>query len=181
MSANKKTRADSVLGRQTPERQEQIAEHARTHTLAETAAWLKSDGIKLSSQNLSSWLSDYRLHCIFRHSEAKAGQFKEWLAKSMPSLSEEQLDQRAALMFQFQAVESGDAETWLAIASARQKAKTEQVKSEQREKVIAQNDRKLALLEKKAAQADSAKGILQDAELSEAEKKARMHELFGLR
>jgi hypothetical protein len=40
--------------------------------------------------------------------------------------------------------------------------------------------RRITLLEKKAAQADSAKGILENKELSEQEKAARMHELFGI-
>ena len=47
-------------------------------------------------------------------------------------------------------------------------------------KKVSLDERKLKLLEAKAAQADKAKGILENRELSEAEKKSRMHELFGL-
>jgi len=40
--------------------------------------------------------------------------------------------------------------------------------------------RRIALLEKKAAQADQAKGILESVELSEEQKANRMRELFGI-
>jgi hypothetical protein len=42
------------------------------------------------------------------------------------------------------------------------------------------SERRMALLEKKAEQADQAKGIMADASTSEAEKQARMRELFGI-
>jgi hypothetical protein len=41
------------------------------------------------------------------------------------------------------------------------------------------DERKIKLLEKKAAQADEAKGIVNDKQLSEAEKAERMRQLFG--
>lgn len=41
------------------------------------------------------------------------------------------------------------------------------------------DSRKLALLEKKAAAFDQAKGVMQDKELTEEERKLRMRELFG--
>lgn len=181
MSTNKKTRADSVLGTLPEERQAEIAEHAAKNSLADTVAWLKADGLKISSGNLSRWLSQWRLSQIFARSNSRAERVRELLLKSNPQIAPEELDRQAALMFQLAAIEEGDSKTWLEIASARQKAKTEKVKAEQREKVISQNDRKLSLLEKKAAQADRAKGILTDKELSEEEKKLKMHALFGLR
>ena len=55
------------------------------------------------------------------------------------------------------------------------------IKASQNETALNLDSRKLKLLEQKAAQADQAKGILENPELSEADKKARMHELFGLR
>ena len=128
MSTPKKTRGDSVLGSLTGDRQTEIAEHALAHTLKETLAWLKADGIRISSGNLSRWLSSWQLSQVFQRSEDSAQEFKTWLAKEQPALSEEQLDQRAALMFQFEAVKAGDAETWLAIASARQKGKHDAAK-----------------------------------------------------
>ena len=179
MSTPKKTRADSVLGTLPEDRQEQIAEHARTHTLAETCAWLKADGLKISSGNLSSWLSDWRLSSIFRHSESKAVQFRDWLAKAQPALSEEALDQRAALMFQFAAVESGDAETWLAIASARQKGKTDAARLELARQKVEIDSRKLKLLEARAAQADAANRVVA-SKLTPEEKQLKLRQIFGM-
>ena len=46
--------------------------------------------------------------------------------------------------------------------------------------VVGQDDRKLKLLESKAAKADAAEGILQDKALNEQERAARMRELFGM-
>lgn len=48
-------------------------------------------------------------------------------------------------------------------------------------KKVMLDERKVALLEKKAAAFDTAKGVMQNKELSDSEKQARMHELFGLR
>ena len=47
-------------------------------------------------------------------------------------------------------------------------------------KKIAQDERKLVILEKKAAQADAAKGILENRELNEEQRAARMREVFGI-
>lgn len=182
MSTNKKTRADSVLGTLTVDRQEQIAEHARTHALVETVAWLKADGVKISVGSLSSWLSDWRLSAIFRHSESKAVQFRDWLAKATPALSAEELDQRAALMFQFQAVESGDAETWLAIASARQKGQIEKAKLDQRERQLQLDTDKFQFDAVKAAikHAAEIKTISANSKISSAEKVNQIRQkLFG--
>ena len=66
------------------------------------------------------------------------------------------------------------------IATAGLSAQAETIKLKQKDQQIAQQDRKIALLEKKAAQADAAKGLLENKELSETERAARMREVFGL-
>lgn len=47
-------------------------------------------------------------------------------------------------------------------------------------KKISQNERKLALMEKKAAAFDTAKGVMENKELTEDQKRQRMLELFGM-
>jgi len=42
------------------------------------------------------------------------------------------------------------------------------------------DERRIALLEKKAAQADAAAGVMNNAELSEEQKTARMKEIFRM-
>jgi hypothetical protein len=175
----KKTRADSKLGILTQERQAEIAEHARTHTLAETRAWLREDGITIGSSALSEWLSSWSLRQIFSEAESNATEFRTWLLKAMPELSEEQLDQRAALMFQFQAVRTGDADTYLAFASARAKARLEEAKLKQKERALEHDERRIALLEKKAAQADEAKSVIESKQTPE-EKQLKLRQIFGM-
>ncbi len=168
----KKPRADSVLKTLPPERQADIAAYALGHTLAETRDWLRADGVKCSTTGLSEWFSWYRLQQVFMRAESSAEDFKGWLNRSFPALSEQELDQRASLMFQFEAVKSGDPTTYLAFASARTKAK-------QKDRELALNERRVTLLEKKAAQADAAKAVVESAGTPE-EKQQKMRQIFGL-
>src|SRR5208337_2663398 len=68
--ADKKPRGDGVLNRLTPERQAAVIEYAAGHTLAETIAWLKADGIVISDTSLSDWLSRERLQRQLQRNEA---------------------------------------------------------------------------------------------------------------
>lgn len=56
------------------------------------------------------------------------------------------------------------------------KAQDQRIKQQQ----VDQSERRLALLEKKAAQFDAARGVMQNKELSETERAQRMRELFGM-
>ena len=62
----------------------------------------------------------------------------------------------------------------------RTKGKQEEVKIQLRKDKLKLDERHLAMLEKKAAQADSAKGILADKKLTEDQKRQRMLQLFGM-
>lgn len=181
MSASRKTRSDSILGSLTEDRQAEIAEYARTHSVKETRAWLKADGVKVSDGAFSNWLSSWSLKQRFARAESRADTFRDWMARTSPSMSEEELDRKAGLMFQFEAVETGDPETFLAFATARQRAKKDAATIRLKEEQGKRDDRRIALLEQQAAKAEQAKGILQDEALSEEQKKLRMYELFGLR
>jgi DNA-binding phage protein len=64
-------------------------------------------------------------------------------------------------------------QTVLNYVSGRTKAELEARKLEQ-------GERKLAILEAKAKQADAAKGLLEDGELSATQRESRMRELFGM-
>jgi hypothetical protein len=54
-------------------------------------------------------------------------------------------------------------------------------KAAQKEIELKQSERKLQILEKKAAQADAAKGVLEDKELTEGQRASRMKEIFGIK
>jgi hypothetical protein len=142
--STKKTRADSILGTLTEDRQAEVADYARTHTLVETVAWLRADGLKTSRTALGEWLSSWSLSQRFKQSESSALQFKAWLAETFPKMSEEELDGRAAMIFQFEALKTGDPETYLAFASARHKAAMDKAKFEQKERLMQFDEKKFA-------------------------------------
>lgn len=168
----KKPRADSILKTLPAERQADIAAYAVDHSLAATRDWLRADGVKCSSTSLSDWLSWYRLQAVFTRAQSSAEEFKGWLGKGFPELSEADLDQRAALMFQFEAVKQGDPETYLAFATARTKAK-------QKDRELALSERRVSLLEQKAAQADAAR-VVAASNATPEEKAQKMRAIFGL-
>lgn len=176
---NRKPNSNSKLKTLSPERQADVAEYARTHSLAETVGWLRADGVHSSSSSLSEFLSWWALQQTFARAESNTHQFKEWLAKVSPELSEEQLDARAALLFQFEAVKTGDPDTYLAFATARHKAKMDGLKFQQGERKLAQDDRRIALLEKKAAQADQAENVTK-SDLTPEEKQLKLKQIFGM-
>jgi hypothetical protein len=174
-----KTRADSVLGTLPDDRQDQIADYARTHTLDDTIVWLKADGVRISRNRLSVWLSSYTLRRAFTQAANSTSEFQEFLKAEFPDIDPAELDRRASLFFQAEAMKAGDADTYLNFATARSKADLERAKLAQRERVIDQNDRRIALLEKKAAQADAAQQVLTE-ELSPDERLQRIRQIFGM-
>ncbi len=179
----KKTRADSILGTLTEERQAEVADYARTHTIAEARDWLKADGVKVSAGAFSRWLSSWSLQQAFTQSESDAIEFRDWLATSFPALSEEDLDARAALMFQFKAVKAGDSETYLAFATARHKAQMDKAKFDQKERQLQLDIDKFQLdvVSRARAHAKEIRSIEGSSRLSEAEKVNAIRErLFGV-
>jgi hypothetical protein len=134
MSANRKPRGDSVLKTQTEARQQEVVEHLLTHKLAETAAWLKADGVKVSRTSLSDFLSWYQLRSQFKGFEQSALTMIELLRRKRPDLSEPDLQGYANEFFQLQAIQQNDAQTYLAFATARGKAEMEKAKLDQQER-----------------------------------------------
>ena len=179
MSRPKKTRGDSVLGTLPEDRQLDIANQARAHTLAETIEWLRADGIRIGQTALSEWLSSWQLRQTFLRAESSANQFKQWLAQSFPDLSESEMDRRAALQFQFESMKTGDPETYLAFATARHKAKIDTAKLKLKEQQVALDSRRVALLEKKAAQADQAKQVV-ESKFTPEEQQIKLRQIFGM-
>jgi len=94
-------------------------------------------------------------------------------------VGEEALDQKAKEQVGTFAISA--ANVLLLAEGMRTKGKQEEVKIQLRKDKIKLDERHLALLEKKAAQADAAKGILENKELTLAQREARMREVFGAR
>ena len=94
------------------------------------------------------------------------------------TVGEEALRQRAQNLVGPFAISA--ANVLLMAEGMRTKGKLEEVKVGLRKEKLKLDERHIAMLEKKAAQADSAKGILGNKELTEDQKRQRMLELFGM-
>ncbi len=128
MSTPKKSRSDSALKTLPAARQEAIAEYARTKSLAETVTWLAADGIKTSNASLSDFLSWYALNFQFRQDELTTEALVEQLAKEVPGLTEEQLDDLGQRTFSLLAIRRQDLKGFVSVRSARTKAQLEREK-----------------------------------------------------
>jgi hypothetical protein len=134
---NKKPRADSILKTLPPERQAAIAEYALSHTLAETVAWLKEDGLQTSSSAVSLFLSSYRLGQRLQHNESTVETLLGKLQATRPDWTAEQLHQAGQAFFSALAIDAQDASVWTATQrlnlerdSARTRAEFEREKIE---------------------------------------------------
>lgn len=125
------------------DRQAAIAEHAKTHTLAETSAWLKDDGLKVSVDQLSKFLSWYLLQDQFRQDEETTETLLEQLKREVPDLSDEKLDELGQRTFSLLAIRRQDPETFLSVRSAKFKAELEKQKLALRRQTEARQERAL--------------------------------------
>ena len=125
---SQKPRSDSKLKTLPDERQEEIAEYASRHSLAETVAWLREDGISVAPSTLSEFLRDYRLSRQFSVFEKSSLQMIELLRKKRPELPESELQGYASEFFQLQALQMNDPKTFLAFSTARFDAEMEKEK-----------------------------------------------------
>lgn len=170
MSTARKPRGDSVLKTLPPERQATIIEHISQHTLAETREWLAADGLKTSLPSLSEFFSWYHLRKQFSTIESDTLTLLQLLKKQRPELDQSALDTYASEYFQLRALKQDDPETYLAWATARTNARL-------KERALALEERRVKLLEEKAAKAEQAEQI-EGSTLSESEKAERIRAIF---
>jgi hypothetical protein len=120
--SDRKPRPDSRLKTLPEERQEQIAEYARGHSLAETAAWLKEDGFVTSSAALSEFLSWWALRHQLRKNESTVESVLAEMRRNDPRLTEEQLFTAGQSFFGALAIEQRDALSWKRVQDVRVKS-----------------------------------------------------------
>ena len=170
MSARKQ-RSDATLKTLPEVVQEQLFALLRTSSYATVVRDAKEKwDIKTSPAALSEFFRWYPLSRRIETAKDTADQ----VAKVLRSLGDVTLDddkiQKAAqAMFEAQAMKAGDTDAFVQLAKIR--LARDQGKRE---------ERRIALLEKKAAQADEAAGVLKDKTLTEAERQARLREVFGM-
>ena len=164
-----KPRSDAALKTLPESRQADIAEYLRGHSLAETVAWLKEDGCKTSSSSLSEFRSWYFLQETLRENDSTVQSLLADLKSAKPGITPDELDAAGQMFFTALSINQKDSLGW---------KRAQDVKKNNR--LVTALERLLALMEKKAAQADSARGILGDQALTEEQKRQRMLQLFGM-
>lgn len=163
-----KPRSDAVLKTLPEARQAEIIEYLREHSLVETKSWLADAGVKTSVSALSEFFSWYQLQRQLERNNSTAETLVADLARKRPDLTPDQLFAAGQAFFSALAIEQRDALTW----KRAQDAAT-------RREALALEGRRIAVLERKAAQADEASKTL-DSDLPPADKMARMRAIFGL-
>lgn len=166
----KKPRGDAKLKTLPDALQETLWQLLRRTTAEKAAAWLaKTHEVQTSAGALSEFFSWYPRAGWLKQSAAFATNLEATLRK-LPELkiTAEQASQVAQASFEIQAAQNRDPELFLAL----QKGKLEVVK-------VAQSERKIKLLEAKAALADQGKKVATDAELSPEEQLSKFKQIFG--
>ncbi len=139
-------------------------------------------GISVATSTLYEWHSWYALNLRMEARENAADQLKEDLARN-PENSEEEICKAGQRLFMAEGIINKDFRQF----SGAAKMATESIKLQQAEKKIvllkkagARDERKLAILEAKAAQADKASAVAHDGKLTDAEKAAELKRIFRM-
>ncbi|MDP3851973.1 MAG: hypothetical protein Q8Q59_15835 [Luteolibacter sp.] len=141
----------------------------KKHTYVEVLAWLKSEhGIDSSLGALSEFYSWLRLKHRIENAARRATQVRLELAKDS-TITPDDLERIAQTVFTAETVENGDVEAFVKLATLRL--------NRQR---VDQDERKLKILEAKAAKADAAEEVTNDGALTEEEKAARIKQIFRM-
>lgn len=164
----RKPRADSRLATLPEPQQEEIEAYAATHTLAETREELARRGFRVSLTAISRWLQQRRLRSLLIGQADTVRQLLEWYQQRRPEASDEELSQLGQMFFSALALQSQDARAWVHIQSLAL-----------RRRQLELDRQKLELLQQRAAQAEQAEAVLDDATLSPEERQRRIREIFG--
>lgn len=122
----------------------------------------------------------YRGQC-FQLRASEAQQFAEEAVKAGRA-SVAQLDEATELIIRQRAFEQAYARNGdLDALSILSKILGDRRKLELKERDVALTERRIKLLEQKAAQADAARGVTADVALTPAEREAKLKEIFGLK
>ncbi len=155
-----KPRSDSKLKTLPEDRQEQVIAWTKAPKtedgpggLQHAREQLAADGIKVSLRALSEFVSWYQLQQRFASASSRAQQIEELLRKKRPDMQPEQIREMGQALFTLEAVDAGDAATFVNLESlklAQDSAKTRFALEEQKLKLAG---RRVAVLEKKLERA----------------------------
>ncbi len=151
--------------------QEEMARKAAGGTSwRQIAAWLrrKTGMVVRSDTSFSSWYSWRVLRQELEQKHDQVTQLREFLKRELPEMPEDKLERFGQAAFSAMALQTGDPKTWARILALQLKAR--QIRVE---------ERRVTLLEQKAAQADKAKDVAVST-LSPEEKVKEMKRIFGI-
>lgn len=167
----KKPRGDAKLKTLPDALQEELFQRLRRTSAVKVIAWLQEKhAVKTSAGSLSDFFSWYPRSGWLKQSAAFATDLEATI-KKLPELqiTAEKAAQVAQVAFEIQAAQNRDPELFLALRKNAHDSAT-----------LRLNERKVKLLEAKAAQADQAREISGNADLTPAEKEQRIKQVFGI-
>ena len=129
----------------------------------------KRFGLSASLSTLSEFYPWLRQKRRMEAARKRAEQAKRQLLDQNPDASPEELERLGQMIFTSETVEDGDIKGFVALLKASNTRRKLQLE-----------ERRIKILEEKAARADKAEDIIQDDNLTEEEKAANMRALFGM-
>lgn len=176
---DKPFRTDSILGNLPSDRQEQIAEWIRTCPEGDRYDYareqLAADGVKVARTTVVDWFRGWRLRQSISSADSFALQVQDALKALNLGLTTDQLDAAGQLVFTNKALEAEDPKEFREMEYLRLAKQTAATKGRQKDQEIALAERRVAVLEKKIS--DAAETV-ENSKLSDAEKAARLREIF---
>jgi hypothetical protein len=137
-------------------------------------------GVRLQRDGQLSVFWSWQAHQMRTESyNAKIEQFEEFYAKQNPNASRERVRDAAISFFMTETAANGDREGFVDVANLDLREREGATRARFEERKINVSERRVALLEQKAAAFDQAKKI-SDSKLTPAEKDSEYRRIFGM-
>lgn len=169
MALTRKIRKDSIIGNLAPDMRVTVDEMLSGGQcgLQDVVDYLAEHGERISLQSVSEYYRNHLKPQLIARSCRIAEGINE---QSVDGLAEASIKMAQQQVFDLLAMPVPDAKTIKALMEIIFKAQS-----------LDQSDRKLKLLEAKAAEADKAKEVTQNKQLTDEEKMNRYKEIFGIK
>jgi hypothetical protein len=185
MKPDKKPRADSKLDSMPESRVMELRDKIMAgDTYQECLAWLSMECHVDST--LSALSSFYKRHCwpIIRErrqiSVIKAEALGDAMAKDPVNWDDKIIDRTKQLVFEFLSTDGRDPDAVSSLLDSIIKAKKQEFSEQIQTRKANAEERKLVMLEAKAAQADAAAGVTNNHKLTPEEKAAELKRIFRM-
>jgi len=181
MASTRKHRGDSKLKTLKEPVQAAIIEQMKAGKIQDVIKWIRAECcISTSVGALSEFWSWWHLRERMRQQEQRSVDLQAMLRERRTGLSEEEIIAIGNQFFMEQGVALGDGKLFAAILDRVLAKRTGETRARQKDAELQIKQRRLTLLEQKAAQADRTRETLQDAKLTMEQKQSRLKEVYGL-